>query len=227
MHLWRGRALAAVATTALDATYEHRFFGASYLVNFDAPHAAARRVAFNASRNITTYPQQLANVPAGTFVPGVLNEILRARIPDPVERAQYIVDFMDQRDLPAMLAEPVTLYTQQITLHQNATATVGLLGVRNSVFFSVSRYQTSADRRHPATTLPPLPGSIDNNTQWGAGVGLELPGHAALVAARPASRTRYTEAEAPFDRHVDAVHGPHRCCTPHDRPKTRGYAGMR
>jgi uncharacterized protein (PEP-CTERM system associated) len=210
-------------TTALDAAFEHRFFGTSYLVNFNhrTPLSAW---AFNASRNISTYPQQLATVPAGTFIPGVLNEILRARIPDPVERAQFIVNFMDQRNLPVVLAEPVTLYSQRITLNQNATATAGLLGARNSVFVSVSRYQTN-----PITAsgeeLPPLPGSIDSNVQWGAGAvwNYQLTPNSSLATSFAYS---YTQAEAPATD-TSTQYTARMVLTRTIGPNTRGYAGLR
>jgi uncharacterized protein (PEP-CTERM system associated) len=63
----------------------------------------------------------------------------------------------------------VTIYTQQITLQETLTATAGILGARNSVFFSAYRL-----RQEPITgsgaVLPDLLGSLNNNTQTGANV---------------------------------------------------------
>ena len=70
--------------TNVVANWEHRFFGASYLFSFD--HRTPLSVwSVSASRNITSYPQQLASLPAGN-VQGILNQLFLSRIPDPTLR---------------------------------------------------------------------------------------------------------------------------------------------
>src|SRR5436190_12681998 len=70
--------------TDVVANWEHRFFGASYLFTFD--HRTPLSVwNVNASRNITTYTQQLGALPAGGNVPLLLNDLLTTRFPDPAQ----------------------------------------------------------------------------------------------------------------------------------------------
>jgi uncharacterized protein (PEP-CTERM system associated) len=209
--------------TRLDAFWEHRFFGDSYLFNLDH---RARMTAFNlsASRNITSYPQELASLPSGTFVPGVLNEILRSRIPDPVERAQYIVQFMDQRGLPLVLSNPISLYAQQIYLKEQASGTVGLLGVRNTVFFNAFWLKTTPIAGS-GDDLPPDLAALENNTQTGAGVtwSYRLTPTATLTSGANYVRTK---ANAPLEGLTDqwtlrsVINRP-------ISPRTTAYAGVR
>ena len=134
--LWR-----PTERTKVDANWEHRFFGASYQFLFD--HRTPR-MSWNvqASRNITSYPEQLANLPAGNFVPGVLDVIFASRIPDPAARAQFIAQFMQDRGLSLFLSDPVSIFAQQVYLAESASASVGLLGARNSIVFGVHYLKT-------------------------------------------------------------------------------------
>src|SRR5262249_21584501 len=86
--------------TNLIAGWEHRFFGASYLFTLD--HRMPLSVwNFNFYRNITTYTQQLAALPAGGGnVPALLNDILQTRIPDPTQRQTAVDQLIAQQGLP-------------------------------------------------------------------------------------------------------------------------------
>jgi uncharacterized protein (PEP-CTERM system associated) len=123
--------------TNLNAFWEHRFFGSSYLVSFD--HRLPRTVfTLNASRNITSYPQQLGALPSGFDIGFLVNQLFLSTIPDPVQRQLAVDQFIRNRGLPlGTLTSPVTLYTQQISLQEQASASIGLLGARNTVFLSV------------------------------------------------------------------------------------------
>ena len=99
--------------------WEHRFFGASYLVSFD--HRRPLSVwSFRASRDITSYPQQLANLSAGGDVNGLLNTLFASRVPDPAARQTFVDQFIRQRGLPPTLAGPISLFSQQVTLEESA-----------------------------------------------------------------------------------------------------------
>lgn len=154
--------------TNVVANWEHRYFGASYLFTFD--HRTPLSVwSVNASRNTTSYPQQLASLPAGN-VQGLLNQLFLSRIPDPAQRQSTIDLVIQEQGLPANLANPVYLYTQQIVLQENASATVGLLGARNSVFATIF-HQHQEPIAGSGTPLPPvLAGTAFNNTQHGINV---------------------------------------------------------
>lgn len=154
--------------TQLVAGWEHRFFGSSYRFTFD--HRTPLSVwQFRASRLISSYPQQLGTLAAGSNVPAVLDQLFVSRIPDPTQRQQVIDEFIQKRGIPTELSSPVNLYTQQITIDQNLSATMGLLGVRNSIFVTLYRYDTE-----PITgsgvILPPVIAFGNNNTQLGTNV---------------------------------------------------------
>jgi uncharacterized protein (PEP-CTERM system associated) len=154
--------------TLMDASWEHRFFGSSYLFNFT--HRMPLTVwNLNASRNITSYPQQLASLAPGFDVQSLLNQLFSSSIPDPAQRQTFIDQFIRNRGLPAVLSSPVNLFSDQITLIQQVTASAGLIGARNSVFFSL--FHT---RQQPVSAtnsdLSGLLAAQNNNTQNGASV---------------------------------------------------------
>jgi uncharacterized protein (PEP-CTERM system associated) len=155
--------------TNIVANWEHRFFGASYLFTFD--HRTPLSVwNINASRNTTSYPQQVASLPAGN-VQGILNQLFISRIPDPNLRQDAIDAVIQNQGLPANLSNPVNLYTQQIFLQESASATFGLLGARNSVYATVF-YLHEVPIAGSGTALPPILaiGTLNDNTQQGINV---------------------------------------------------------
>jgi uncharacterized protein (PEP-CTERM system associated) len=154
--------------TNVVADWEHRFFGSSYQFSFD--HATPLSVwNIQAGRAITSYPQQFARVPGGVNIAAFLNGLFSLRVPDAAERAQLIAQFMQDRGLPTTTSAPVNLYTEQILLQETATASLGLVGARNSVFLNVF-YVKSEPITATGTVLPPLLVSGNNNTQIGGSV---------------------------------------------------------
>lgn len=154
--------------TNITGNWEHRFFGSSYSFAFD--HRTPLTVwNVQVSRNISTYPQQIASLAAGSNVAGSLNQLFLSSIPDPVERQSVVDQLMQSRGLPTTLTSPVSLYTEQILLVQQQTATVGLLGARNSIFLSVFNA-----RNEPISAagdvLPPSLFSQNANTQTGGNI---------------------------------------------------------
>ncbi len=154
--------------TTVDGSWEHRFFGSSYSFVFD--HRTPLTVwNVGASRNVTSYPQLLAQFGPGSIVPLLLDALFASRIPDPAQRAQFVLQFIQDRGLPFVLSGPFNLYTQQIYLQERANATVGFIGARNSVFLTAYRVRTEPIAGTSAA-LPPLFELINNNTQVGGGV---------------------------------------------------------
>ncbi len=148
--------------------WEHRFFGSSYLFTLD--HRTPLTVwNVRVSRNVTTYPQEIASLTAGTDVGSFLNNLYLSSIPDPVARQQAITQFMSERGLPSTLAGPVTLYGQQITLQEEQSATFGIVGVRNSILFSVFNLKSEAITAS-GSALPPLLALGNDNTQTGGSI---------------------------------------------------------
>jgi len=153
--------------TTVDATWEHRFFGSAYHVAFD--HRTPLSVwAVRADRDIVTYPQQFAALSAGSDVALLLNQIFVSRFPDPAQRQTIVDQLIRERGLPPVLASPLRLYTQQVTLQESELATMGLLGARNSVFISL--YRTRTEPLLSATASAGLTDVLANNTQTGTNV---------------------------------------------------------
>lgn len=209
--------------TTLDAGWEQRFFGGSYRFAFE--HRTPRTAwSVRASRNITSYPEQLASVPAGSFVPLVLNAILASRIPDPAERLRFIQQYISDRGLPLVLTEPLAIYSQQIYLQELATATLGLLGARNTVLFAIYRSKSEAITG-TGSVLPPVLGGINNTTQLGGSAvwAYQLTPTATLTITGLVSTT---EANAPFSTKADE-RTLRMVITRPISPKTTGFAGVR
>lgn len=209
--------------TSLDAAAEHRFFGTSYLFNFN--HRMARTTwQVNAKRDATTYPQQVASLPVGASVTGALDNILQSRLPDPTERAQYIANFVNDRGLPATLVEPLAIYTQLLYLQESATIGTGLLGARNAVFANAFWNRTQAISAS-GQVLPPVIGGDDNNTQVGGSVAWswQLTPLASLTASGTYTRTeslaQSSDASDQYDVRI--------VLTRPLSPKTLGFAGAR
>ena len=152
--------------TKVVGTWEHRFFGSSYLFTFD--HRTPLSVwSFTASRLISSYPQQLGTLAAGGNVPAMLDQLFVSRISDPAQRLQAVNAFIGSRGLPTELSSPVDVYTQQITLNENLSATMGLLGARNSLFITIFRLN-SQPISGSGLILPPALSFGNDNTQLGA-----------------------------------------------------------
>jgi uncharacterized protein (PEP-CTERM system associated) len=151
--------------TNLDLSWEHRFFGSSYLLNFS--HRTPLTVwTFGASRNVSSYPQQLASLPVGFDVAAQLNQLFLGTIPDPAERQAFINQFIADRGLPPFLSVPVAVYTQQIILQEQATGSVAFIGSRNTVVLSVF-YLKQQPITGAGNELPPALAALNNNLQEG------------------------------------------------------------
>lgn len=154
--------------TNVEANYEHRFFGASYHVSFD--HRMPLSVwSLRAQRDISSTPQQFANLGPGSDVGALLNQLFSSRFADPAARQVFVDQLIRDRGLPAVLSSPLSLYTQQITLQESVQATVGLLGARNSIFLTVYRTRSEPIAGGTATPID-LFGPQVENTQTGTNV---------------------------------------------------------
>jgi uncharacterized protein (PEP-CTERM system associated) len=154
--------------TAIDAYTEHRFFGPSYRVSID--HRTPLSVwSLRASRDITTYPQQLAALAGGDNVNLLLNNLFSSRLTDPAQRQAFVNQFIRDRGLPAVLGGPLALVTQQVTLQERLEARAGLIGARNSLIGSVYR-----QKAEPIGTtngrVSDLLLAQENNTQTGGNI---------------------------------------------------------
>src|SRR5207249_5597823 len=151
--------------TTLTGSWEHRFFGPSYSLQFDhrTPLSAW---TFTASRNTTNYPQNFLSLPTGGNVAALVDAAFTTRFPDPLQRQQAVSQFLSQTGLPAQLDSPVNFYTEQITLTRLISGTVALIGARNVVAFTA--FESKNRALEPPSTVP-LPTLLlsQNNTQRG------------------------------------------------------------
>jgi uncharacterized protein (PEP-CTERM system associated) len=154
--------------TNLDADAEHRFFGTSYHVAL--VHRTPLSIwTLRASRDMTTYPQEIATLRAESNVEALLNSIFASRLTDPIARQSFVDQLIHDRGLPSTLASPIDLFTEQPVLQESLDATVSLLGARNSVLMTAYRRRTE---RIPGTAfaLLDLNTSQTDNTQIGTNV---------------------------------------------------------
>jgi uncharacterized protein (PEP-CTERM system associated) len=179
----------------LVANWEHRFFGSSYSFAFDE-RGPLSAIGVRASRGITSYPQQFLSLPATGNVALLLDAIFSSQIPDPVQRQQFIDNLIRDRGLPNSLTSPLNLYAQQILLFESASATLGLLGARNSVFLT-GFYARSEPISGAGTPLPPILAGGTNNTQKGVGLNWTRKLTALLTLAATATGLQ-TVANAPL-----------------------------
>lgn len=154
--------------TKVVGKWEHRYFGSSYLFTFD--HRTRLSVwNVQASRNVTTFTQQLGGLGTGRNVSDQLNQLYLSSIPDESVRQQAIDQLIRDRGLPPTLTEPVTLYADQLVLEEKQSATVGLIGARNSIFFTVFNVR-SEPISAAGNPLPPTIFSFNANTQTGGNI---------------------------------------------------------
>lgn len=121
--------------TSLNASYEETVFGPSYSVAFNHRQ---RRAAWTltANRSTTTFPQQVANLPPGNTA-ALLDTILQAQFPDPVQRQAEIQRILTTTGLPAFLLPSQNFFSQQVYDLEIIQASAAILGVRNTVTFTV------------------------------------------------------------------------------------------
>jgi len=119
--------------TNLSANWEERFFGPSYQASF-THRTRLTSWSLSGYRNTETYNNTLLRLTPGETRES-LDQILTSRIEDPLVREAAIDQFMSETGLPESLGGPVFFYNQNIFLIERIDARVGILGVRNSLYF--------------------------------------------------------------------------------------------
>lgn len=154
--------------TSLIGYWEERFYGPSY--QFEASHRQ-RRFATSANfyRTISTYPQVLFQIPSTSDVSGLLNAILTARFPDPLERAQAAQELMLRQGLPDALPAGTYIYNQSANILTGGNVNWALIGPRNTL--ALNLYYLKTDLL-PDARVPPTFIVFNNNIQQGGGISL-------------------------------------------------------
>ncbi|MGH6612353.1 MAG: TIGR03016 family PEP-CTERM system-associated outer membrane protein, partial [Burkholderiaceae bacterium] len=174
--------------TRLNSYWESRFFGPAYEVDFS--HRQRTLAAnFAVSRFVTTYPQLLLQLPPTNGfgnVSNLLNAILLARFPDPIERARQVQELINRNALPASLPGGVRIFSQSVNVVTSASATLAWIGVRNSVALSPYYLKT---RLLPDAAIPPTFVTFNDSTQRGISLsGSHRLTPVMLIAATAARR---------------------------------------
>jgi uncharacterized protein (PEP-CTERM system associated) len=130
-----------------------------------------RRFAANlsASRYVTTYPQEILTLPATGNVSGLLDAILTARFPDPVERAQQVQDLIERQGLPSSLPAGVSIFSRNSNVVNSASGSVALVGMRNTLALNLYYLKT---KTLPDAAIPVAFITLNDNTQRGVSVSL-------------------------------------------------------
>jgi uncharacterized protein (PEP-CTERM system associated) len=213
--------------TSIEAFGEHRVFGTGYLFSLQhrRPLATYR---LRASRDLSTYPQNLFTLQEGSTVDLLMNlpQFVDAAPNDLILREQLVKAYIQLAGLPDSINTAVPFYSQQIQIQTRQEASVALTGVRNTVVFSVYRVESenfSDDDTDAAVQLDALFGRhID---QRGANVSW---------THRLSGRTRtnlslyrtHVKEEQPFSR-KSVQHTLRASINTAIGPKTNAYVGAR
>jgi uncharacterized protein (PEP-CTERM system associated) len=173
--------------TTVNGFWEHRFFGSSYQGTVSYRTALlAWDTSF--SRDLTTLPQQLAAGAGVLDTRTLLNQLFLAQFPDPIQRQQFIEQYIIEHGLSPFTANPAALFTNQIYLQQQATTSLGLLGARNAIFLTL--FHVRADSIVPTTDVATM-APLNNNTQLGGTLvwSHNLASNLTFIASATAART--------------------------------------
>lgn len=139
------------ARTSLAGTWEERFYGPSYNASFNhRTRLTDWRLGF--SRTASAFPTEALRLGSGDIT-GQLDSLLARTIADPFEREQAVQRLLQQLGAPVQLGNAQVFYTPRITLVERADASVGILGARNSLVFTVFT-STNESLFQAATGLP-------------------------------------------------------------------------
>jgi len=154
--------------TSVNGFWEHHFFGSSYSaqVSHRLPNVA---LSANLSRGLSNFPQLAFQIPGGVTVAQFLDAAFTTRIPDPVERAQAVAQFLAQSGLPPVLLSPLNFYNPQTSLQQTARLSAVWIGALNSIAVTLFRTKTETITGTLAG-LPVIFQAAANSTQTGCGV---------------------------------------------------------
>ena len=121
--------------TRLIATAGERFYGDVYFLDFR--HRTGRTTwSARYSQNITTTRANLA-FPATGSTSAILDTMFLSQIPDPVARKKAVEEFIARTGIPPSLDSPINVFVDQLFLEKYWNASVGVLGVNNTLFANV------------------------------------------------------------------------------------------
>jgi uncharacterized protein (PEP-CTERM system associated) len=156
--------------TNLAVVGENRFFGNGWTATFD--HRMPRLAwSVRSSRDVSTSAQRFLGLPVTLDVAALIDASLTTRIPDPIERARAVEDLIVSRGLPRTLITPIDLFDERIEIQTINTATVSLLGARNTIALTLFSTSTEGLDSQAIGGVPPTTSLLDNRQR---GVGLSF-----------------------------------------------------
>ena len=167
--------------TSLSVSVEKRYFGTGY--NASLEHRTGRTIwRYSASRSASDSPTQAGSVGLGTNY-DIVDALLAQSIPDPILRAQAVLQFLANFNIPADAQNFQDFLSSSATLNQTQQLSVALNGIRGVITFNVTRGTTS--RLDSLTTLGD---DFDSNTEidqqsWGVSYGHRLTSLTSFNAA--------------------------------------------
>lgn len=125
--------------TAVDATLGHRFFGKTYslLASFRTRHTVLQ-ASYN--EDVTTTQSQFQSQ-TSVDTAKLLDGLFTATIPDPIKRKNAVDAAIRDNQLGTFFTTPLNGFTTQFFLQKAFQASLGMIGVRNTVLLSI--YDTS------------------------------------------------------------------------------------
>lgn len=174
--------------TTLTASRERRVLSSAWDLAFTHRRP---QLAWNLSlsRGVDTTPESLFDLPPTNDVAGLLDAMLTTRYPDPLERARLVQDLITRQGLPSSTQQPVTVFSQRLSLVTARRLSLSFLGRRNTL--TLSGFAMRTEDALPGGALADG-SSQNNNVQRGVGLVFShnLTPLAALSLGLDWSRTR-------------------------------------
>lgn len=138
--------------TSLNASWEERFYGPSYLAALNHRRSMSSW-RLNYSRQSSFYPTEALRIGAGDIA-SQLDTMFSQTISDPFERQLAVQNLLSQLGSPTQVGNAQVFYAPRVTLVERLEGTVGAIGRRNSVFLTL--FASSTESLFPIADSLPL-----------------------------------------------------------------------
>jgi uncharacterized protein (PEP-CTERM system associated) len=212
--------------TDLNGFWENHFYGSNYswILTHRLPNVA---LSASFTRGLSSFPQIALAIPAGVTVAQFLDLAFTTRIPDPVQRAQAVAQFLAQTGLPPTLVSPLNFYATSLTLQNSALLSAVWVGALNSVAFSLFRTESQAVSGQ-GSGLPAAFQFAANSIQTGGGVGYShrLSGLTNFIANASYTRTEPNTSDETLSNARTNNYNASVALSTQFSPKTSGSIGI-
>lgn len=158
----------AGARGRVEATLEHRFFGTGWSLLADGG-TPLLRYSLLWNRDLASYLAPLSgNNTASNNITALLDGLLSAQYPNPLQRAQAVQTLLGDAGLPSGLTTAGNFYTASTALQNSLVATALLVHPRDSYALSVYRNRTQDLFLPGQQVLQLIQSASNDNIQTGA-----------------------------------------------------------